>query len=367
MKIGVLCYPTYGGSGVVATELGRAMAQRGHEVHFVNHMLPVRLQGETYSKNIFFHEVTVPSYPLFAYPPWTMALTGRVVHVIQEYGLDLIHAHYAVPHSLIAVLARQIAGRVGVVTTLHGTDITLVGTEPDFLEITRYAIESSQVVTAVSHALARESVEGLGINCPIHTVYNFVDLNFYRRRQDSPRNHYARPDQVVLTHMSNFRPVKRLRDVVEIFARVRQQRPAVLLLVGDGPERCPAMALAKELGVAEDIHLLGQQQEIVSLLSATDVLLLPSEKESFGLVALEAMACGVPVVGSNVGGLPEVVDSGGGILAPVGNVEAMFQAVMAILAELPRWRQSCRLQAQGFSQERWVGRYEALYQQVVEA
>lgn len=364
MKIGVLCYPTYGGSGVVATELGRAMAQRGHEVHFINHMLPVRLEGE-FSSDILFHQVTVPSYPLFAYPPWCMALTGRVVQVIEEYGLDVIHAHYAVPHSLVAVLARQIAGRVKVVTTLHGTDITLVGSEPGFLEVTRYAIEASDAVTAVSRALAQESRERFDLKIPIHTVYNFVDLHRFRRHQESPRACYAKPDQAVLIHISNFRPVKRLLDVVEIFARVRRRRPAVLLLVGDGPQRCLAHGRARELGVAEDVKFLGQQQEIVSLLSASDLLLLPSEKESFGLVALEAMACGVPVVGSNTGGLPEVVGSQGGLLAPVGDVEAMAEAGLQILSQLPRWRESALAAAQGFSQEHWVGQYEEIYRQVM--
>ncbi len=207
MKIGILCYATYGGSGVVATELGRAMAHRGHEVHFINHMLPVRLEGE-FSNEIFFHQVTVPNYPLFAYPPWSMALTGRVVQVIKEHGLDVLHAHYAVPHSLVAVLARQIAGQVGVVTTLHGTDITLVGSEPDFLEVTRYAIENSDAVTAVSQALAQESRERFALSIPVHTVYNFVDLDHYRRQVDSPRSLYARPEQAVLIHISNFRHVK---------------------------------------------------------------------------------------------------------------------------------------------------------------
>lgn len=365
MKIGVLCYPTYGGSGVVATELGRAMARRGHEIHFINHQLPVRLHGDGFSENIYFHEVAVPNYPLFVHPPWTMALAGRVVQVIREYGLDLLHAHYAVPHSLVAVLARQVAGNVGVVTTLHGTDITLVGVEPDFLEVTRYAIESSDAVTAVSHALARETAERLTIEKSIHTVYNFVDLEDFSRQEDNPRDHYAQAGQAVLTHVSNFRPVKRLLDVVEIFARVRSQRPAVLLLVGDGPDRCPALCRAKELGIAEDIRLLGQQQQIVQILSASDLLLLPSEKESFGLVALEAMACGVPVVGSNVGGLPEVIEGKGGILCPVGAVDDMAAAALRILDDLPAWRLISREQAHKFSEERWVNEYEEIYKQVI--
>lgn len=364
MKIGTLCYPTYGGSGVVATELGRAMAQRGHEVHFINNQLPVRLHGDGFSQNIYFHEVAVPNYPLFVHPPWTMALAGRVVQVIKEYGLDILHAHYAIPHSLVAVMASQIAGKVGVITTLHGTDITLVGAEPDFLEITRYAIESSDLVTAVSQDLAAETRERLQIEKTIHTVYNFVDLDIFQRGTASPRSHYAQPGQAVLTHISNFRPVKRLQDVIRIFARVRRHRPAVLLLVGDGPDRCPAMKCARELGVQEDVRLLGQQQQVAEILSASDLLLLPSEKESFGLVALEAMACSVPVVASNVGGLPEVVGSRGGLLHPPGAIEDMAEAALTILDDLPVWRQSCREQAMGFGERRWVDEYEELYKQV---
>lgn len=364
MKIGVLCYPTYGGSGVVATELGKVMAERGHEIHYINQQLPVRLQGEGFSSRIFYHEVALPNYPLFAHPPWTFALAGRVVQVIKEYGLDLLHAHYAVPHSLVAVLARQITGCVSVVTTLHGSDITMVGSAPDLKDITRYVIEASDVVTAVSHDLARETVKLLGVNKEIHPVYNFVDLEHYRRREATPRSVYATDDQAVLTHISNFRPVKRLRDVVEIFAGVCRQRSAVLLLIGDGPDRCAALTRAQELGVASQVKFLGQQQEIVPLLSATDLFLLPSEKESFGLAALEAMACGVPVVGSKVGGLPEVVGPGG-ILCPAGDVKEMTAAALTILANLLPWRQQAREQAEKFSEPRWVDRYEGLYRQVL--
>lgn len=365
MKIAVLCYPTYGGSGVVATELGKAMAERGHEIHFINHQLPVRLQGNGYASNIYFHEVAIPSYPLFSHPPWTLALTGRVVQVIKEYDIEVLHAHYAVPHSLVAVLARDIVNKVGVVSTLHGTDITLVGTEPDFLDVTRYAIESSDVVTAVSKSLARETRTKLGVDKEIHTVYNFVDLDHYTRRPTSPRKCYAPDaDTLVVTHISNFRPVKRLEDVIAIFAKIRERRNAVLLLAGDGPERGPALTKAKELGVEGDVKLLGQQHQVVPLLSASDLLLLPSEKESFGLVALEAMACGVPVVGSYVGGVPEVIGEDGGILCPLGDVDAMAAAALAIADELPAWRKRVRHQAQNFSATRWVDKYEELYQQV---
>ena len=364
MKIGVLCYPTYGGSGVVATELGKAMSQRGHEIHFINSQLPVRLQGNGYTSNVFFHEVAVPNYPLFAHPPWTLALTGRVVQVIKEHGLDILHAHYAVPYSLVAVMARQITGRTGVVSTLHGTDITLVGSEPDFLDVTRFGIESSDAVTAVSQDLAQETVSRFMISKPIHTVYNFVDLDLYQRQESNPRSIYARDEQVVITHISNFRPVKRLGDVIEVFARIHRMRPAVLLLAGDGPERCAALARARELGVADDVKFLGHQLQVVPLLSATDLLLLPSEKESFGLVALEAMACGVPVVASSIGGLPEVVGTDGGMLCPVGDVDIMAAAALSIIDDLPAWRQRVRLRAQFFSQDRWVNEYETIYRQV---
>jgi len=361
MKIGVLCYPTYGGSGVVATELGKAMAQRGHEVHFINYQLPVRLQGNGYSPGIYFHEVVVPDYPLFAHSPWTLALAGRLVHVAQEYGLDVIHAHYAVPHALAAVLARDIVGKIGVVTTLHGTDITLVGKEPDLLEVTRHGIQRSDVATAVSHFLAQETRNQLGVEKDIQTVYNFVDLEQYQR---CPNKLSLGQDEAVLIHISNFRPVKRLEDVIRVFAGVRRQRRAVLLLVGDGPQRCAAQTLARELGVQEDVKFMGQEQSIVPLLSAADLLLLPSAKESFGLVALEAMACGVPVVGSAAGGLPEVVGEAGGILCPVGDVEAMTKAALSILADLAPWRRGSRRQAQLFSHTRWVDEYEQIYRQV---
>ena len=265
MKIGILCYPTYGGSGVVATGLG-LHGPRGCQFlsticrrFFLARLFPRLLsRGQRAQLSPFPH------------PPWTMALTGRVIQVIKEYGLDLIHAHYAVPHSLVAVMARQITGRVKVLTTLHGTDITLVGTQPDFLEITRFAIENSDAVTAVSKALARESVERFGLRCPVHTVYNFVDLEHYKRRDEGLRSVYAEPGELVLVHISNFRPVKRLVDVVEIFARVRQKRPAVLILAGDGPQRCAALARARALGVAADVRFVGLQQEIVPLLSAGD-------------------------------------------------------------------------------------------------
>lgn len=365
MRIGILCYPTYGGSGVVATELGKALAARGHTVHFVNHQLPVRLQGDGFAPELYFHEVSVPNYPLFVYPPYTLALTGRLVQVVKEYGLDIVHAHYAVPHSLVAVLARQIVQTVKVVTTLHGTDITLVGSEPAFMEVTRHAITASDGVTAVSNALAQDTRDMLEVENDIRTLYNFVDLEHYRRREDNPRSIYAAKGQKVVIHISNFRPVKRLQDVLAVFARINRQLDAVLLLVGDGPEACRARAVARELGLCDKVIFLGQQREIVPLLSAADLMLLPSEKESFGLVALEAMACGVPVVASKVGGLPEVVEPDGGRLCPLGDVDAMAAASLDILADLPRWRAGARRRAEAFDSGQGVDAYEQFYRQVL--
>ncbi|MTI96384.1 MAG: N-acetyl-alpha-D-glucosaminyl L-malate synthase BshA [Firmicutes bacterium] len=366
MKIGILCYPTYGGSGVVATELGKELARRGHIVHFINSQLPVRLDGDGFSDKIFFHEVSVPNYPLFSHPPYTLALAGRVVQVIKEQGLDLIHAHYAVPHSLVAVLAREISGQARVVTTLHGTDITLVGTEPSFLDVTRYAIEASDCVTAVSASLARDTRELLAVNKEVHTVYNFVNPDIYRPVPPAIREVYVGEGEHLLIHISNFRPVKRVPDVIEVFARVRESVPAVLLLVGDGPQHCHALAKARELGVSEHVCFLGQQREVVPLLSASDVMLLPSEQESFGLAALEAMACGVPVVASTAGGLPEVVADGiGGRLLPVGDTRGMAAATLEILGNPRRWREGALERAQNFSSTRWVAEYEALYRQVL--
>jgi L-malate glycosyltransferase len=335
MKIGITCYPTYGGSGVVATELGKELAARGHDVHFISYALPIRL---TMSNRIYFHEVEVLSYPLFEYPPYDLVLATKMAEVMSRYELDILHVHYAIPHSISAYLAKMMLSDrvVPFVTTLHGTDITLVGNDRSYLPITRFGIERSDAVTAVSEYLRRRTIEEFQVQRPVTVVPNFVDCDVYRRAQSNglPRDKFARPDEGILIHISNFRPVKRVEDVIEIFSAVRKDHKARLLMVGDGPERPKAEWLAKTHGVAEYVQFVGKQNEMNELLSISDILLLPSELESFGLVALEAMACEVPVIATRVGGIPEVVRDGiDGYLYDVGDVRSMAQGCAAILRD----------------------------------
>jgi N-acetyl-alpha-D-glucosaminyl L-malate synthase BshA len=308
-KIGITCYSHFGGSGVVATELGLALAQRGYEVHFIAHRLPFRLRE--FSSNLYFHEATPASYPVFEQAPYNLALAAKMVEVAENYDLDLIHVHYAMPFAASAYLARQLLRPryLGVVTTLHGTDITVVGLEPAFFRITKFSIESSDRITAVSRFLKERAEESFGITRPIEVIYNFVDpAVFTPRRRSSLR--LAPPETRVIMHASNFRPVKNIPSVVRIFAEVRRKVAAKLVMVGDGPEKAGAEQLARELGVARDVLFLGNQDRMEDLLPLADIFLLPSSSESFGLVALEAMSAEVPVVASNIGGLPEVVEHG---------------------------------------------------------
>ncbi|MDA8233287.1 MAG: N-acetyl-alpha-D-glucosaminyl L-malate synthase BshA [Clostridia bacterium] len=369
MKIGMVCYPTYGGSGVVATELGVHLARCGHEVHFISYDRPFRLNG--FQENIFLHEVEISEYPLFKFPPYSIALASQMVEVVNKVGLDLVHAHYAIPHAVSAYLAKQmLRGRLPVITTLHGTDITLVGNDSQFTHITKFCIEESDGVTAVSESLRAETLETFALDKEITTVYNFIDPEEYRR-VDNPdmRRYFARPEEKVIIHISNFRPVKRIRDVVRIFAGINEELPSHLLLVGDGPERSAALHLAEKLGVAQRVHFLGKQECVVQLLSIADLFLLPSEKESFGLAALEAMACGVPVVATDIGGIPEVISHGEcGYLAPLGDVAQMVRQGLDILinpelhgkmASLARRRTT-----EKFHVEKIVGQYEEIYRKV---
>ena len=344
MRIGITCYPTYGGSGVVATELGIELAALGHEIHFISYSQPFRLSGR--EGGIFYHEVPVSNYPLFEFPPYDLALASRMAEVAELYELDLLHVHYAIPHSVSALLARQMLAARGrklpFVTTLHGTDITLVGLDRSYLPITRYAIQESDGVTSISRYLREQTITRFDVTRSIETIPNFVNCDVYapisedRRRQEL-RRRFAGPDEAILMHLSNFRPVKCVVDAVKIFARVAREHPAQLVLIGDGPDRSAAEWLAHDLGIHGHVHFLGKQDRVNELLPLADLLLMPSELESFGLVALEAMACKVPAIATRVGGVPELIDDGEtGLLCAAGDVEAMARAALDLLADRKR-------------------------------
>jgi N-acetyl-alpha-D-glucosaminyl L-malate synthase BshA len=377
MRIGITCYPTYGGSGVVATELGIELAARGHEVHFISYSQPFRLSGR--DNGIFYHEVPVSSYPLFEFPPYDLALASRMVEVAEFYELDLLHVHYAIPHSVSALLARQMMAtrgrRLPFVTTLHGTDITLVGLDRSYLPITRYAIQESDGVTCISNYLKEETVKHFGITKPIEVVTNFVNCDEYVPVKDESaraeaRRRLAAPDEAILMHLSNFRPVKRVVDVVKVFALVARELPAQLVLVGDGPERSAAEWLAHDLQINEKVHFIGKQERVNELLPLADLMVMPSELESFGLAALEAMACKVPSIATRVGGVPELIDDGvTGLLYPVGNVEEMAAGAVSLLkdrARLETMREAGRAMARKrFCSSLVVPHYVRYYEQVL--
>jgi len=372
MKIGITCYPTYGGSGVVATELGLELAARGHDIHFISYALPVRVPE--LSEHIHFHEVEVMNYPLFDHPPYTLALASQMYNVAVNESLDILHVHYAIPHSVSAYLARSMMGehRIPVVTTLHGTDITLVGSNRSYLPITRFAIEQSDAATAISEYLRQKTLTEFGISRPIEVISNFVNCDvFHPQDKTSHRQDFAAHGEKILVHLSNFRPVKRVTDVVEIFARVRKEIPAKLMMIGDGPDRTAAEWLARDKGLTGDILFLGKQNQVQDLLCCADVALLPSDLESFGLVALEAMACAVPCVCSDVGGLPEVIQDGvEGYLAPPREVETMAARVLDILTNPDlhrRMGEAGRKRALGqFCSSKIIPQYERLYQRTME-
>ena len=375
MKIGITCYPTYGGSGVVATELGIELAARGHEIHFITSSAPFRLTGR--ESNIHFHQVEIFHYPLFEHPPYDLALATRMAEVAEFYDLDLLHVHYAVPHSVCAYLARQMLAARGIhlpfITTLHGTDITLVGLDRSYLPITRFGIEQSDGVTAISSYLSERTHQAFGITKAIEVIRNFVNCDVYQPRPDlitELRPHYASPGEKLLVHLSNFRPVKRVGDVIEVFARVARALPARLLLIGDGPDRSTAEYLARQLGVQDRIHFLGKQDNVNELLPLADLLLMPSEMESFGLAALEAMACRVPAIATRVGGVAELIDDGtNGLLFEVGDVEAMALAAIDLLSDpsrLETMRDAARRTAQDhFCASTIITRYEDYYRQIL--
>lgn len=325
MRIGIVCYPSHGGSGVVATELGKQLARRGHKVHFISYDQPFRL--DKFYENIYYHEVDTPTYPLFKYPPYAFALANKIAELIRYENLDIIHAHYAIPHALCAMIARDIAKKenLRLVTTLHGTDITLVGNDPSFRELTKHSIEGTDGVTAVSRSLKEETLEIFDVKNPIEVIYNFVDIEEYARQlvPEVDLNHGAERVKNII-HISNFRAVKNIPNVIKIFYLISQEVNARLLLVGGGPEECVAKRMIYDLGIEDRVLFLGKHENIVPLLSISDLLLLPSEKESFGLVCAEAMSCEVPVIASNTGGLPEVVEDGiTGYLAQPNDYETM--------------------------------------------
>ncbi|SFW99959.1 N-acetyl-alpha-D-glucosaminyl L-malate synthase BshA [Thermoactinomyces sp. DSM 45891] len=372
MKIGITCYPTHGGSGVVATELGKLLADRGHQVHFISYDMPFRLGG--FHQNIYYHPVEANQYSLFKYPPYDLALASRMAQVAQTYKLDLLHVHYAVPHAIAAVLAKQMVGdHLKIVTTLHGTDITVLGEDPVLKDVIKFGITQSDRVTAVSDSLAEQTVDIFQVETPIERIYNFVDQRVYYPRDVTGTCEKYTPcsHEKTLLHISNFRPVKRTEDVIRIFAQVYEKIPARLLLVGEGPDSIPIHKMVKSLGLEEKVAFLGKQDDVAQIHSLADLLLLPSEKESFGLVALEAMACGVPTIGSNAGGLPEVVEHGvTGFLSPIGDVDSMANHAVKLLTQPDLYNQFVeagmeRVQKH-FSGEAVVGLYENLYHEVLE-
>jgi N-acetyl-alpha-D-glucosaminyl L-malate synthase BshA len=372
MKIGITCYPTYGGSGVVATELGQELAARGHDIHFISYAPPIRMNPN--DPHIFFHEVEVASYPLFDHPPYTLALATKMLEVFEAESLDLLHVHYAIPHSVSAMLARSMAAprRLPFITTLHGTDITLVGTNRSYLPITKFSIEQSDGVTAISRYLLNQTLKDFDIKRPIEVIPNFVNCDLYTRKpQPGLREQWAPNGEPILMHLSNFRPVKRLTDVVEIFAIVRAKMPAKLVLIGDGPDRGAAEYLVRKKRLQKDVIFLGKQNGVYEKLAVADLFLMPSQLESFGLAALEAMACEVPVIATNVGGVPEVVEHGvDGYLVEPGDVKSAAAHAIEILSRSDRGREMghiARINAKKkFCANDVIPAYEAYYRHVLE-
>jgi N-acetyl-alpha-D-glucosaminyl L-malate synthase BshA len=370
VNIGITCYPTYGGSGAVATELGIALAERGHEVHFITYRQPFRLPS--FLPRIFFHEVDVGRYPLFEFPPYDLALAVRMHEVVKSHKLELLHCHYAIPHATSAWIAREMLREAGedvhVITTLHGTDITIVGQDPSFYAITKFSIEKSDRITAVSQYLKDETCRAFGCDEPdVDVIHNFIEPDVYNREKYPPllKNQFGQ-SKPILMHVSNFRSVKRVRDVVRIFAEVNRELPSVLVMIGDGPDRPAAEEEARILGVADSVSFLGKLDQIAPLLAAADLFLLPSQSESFGLSALEALASGVPVIGTNAGGLPEVIRDGEtGVLCGVGDIPGMAAAALEILQNPRRWSEMSKLAAadarERFSRDAIVTKYETLY------
>lgn len=371
MNIGITCYPTYGGSGVVATELGKALAERGHNIHFISYALPMRLSG--FTDNVVFHEVETSSYPLFDFPLYTLALASKMVEVARFEKLDLFHCHYAIPHATSAFLAKEMLAptNVKVITTLHGTDITLVGLEPSFLSVMKFSIERSDGVTAVSRFLKEKTLTNYGIDKDIEVIPNFVDTTKYHRRPaEEVHKHFANPGEKILVHTSNFRPVKRVADAIRVFNEVLKKVPSKLILVGDGPDRSQCEILCRELGIQDHVKFLGKQIDVIHILAAADIFLMPSQSESFGLSALEAMACSVPVISSSVGGLPELQLHGQtGFIAEIGDTDRMAKYAIDLLTNPSKYKlfsDAARQRALEFDAIKIVAQYERYYEKVLE-
>ena len=370
-KIGITCYPVPGGSGVIASELGIQLARLGHQVHFISYSLPFRLPQ--YQENLFFHEVEVTNYPLFKYPPYTLTLASKMAEIAKDWNLDILHVHYAIPHAICAFLAKSMLGESApkIITTLHGTDITLVGQEKYFFQITKFGIEASDAVTAVSTYLCETTKNEFGINKPIHCLNNFVDTTrFTPGNPACEKAKFAPQGEKILMHMSNFRPVKRVLDVIKIFAEIKKQIPTKLILIGEGSQLDSALSLARQLCVRKEVVLLGQQEFVENLLCLADLFLLPSDTESFGLAALEALSCGVPVIGTNLGGLPEVVrDKECGYLLPLGDTAGMAEMCLELLGDeqkLAWFSKNARQRAvEAFDAQLIIPKYENLYATLV--
>lgn len=373
MKIGIVCYPTFGGSGVVATELGKELAEKGHEIHFITYNQPVRLGS--FRKNIYYHEVNISDYPLFDYPPYELVLASKMVDVVKHEKLDLLHVHYAIPHASSAYTAKQILADEGinipVITTLHGTDITLLGKDASFEPVISFAINKSDKVTAVSHSLKNDTYKLFGVNKDIEVIPNFIRMEQHQYPENKElRENYAPNGEKIITHISNFRPVKRIPDIIEVFSRVSKEMPVKLVLVGDGPERNKVEQMCRELGTCDDVKLVGKLKNPTEVLSIADLFILPSEQESFGLAALEAMAAGVPVISSNTGGIPEVNRHGvSGMMSDVGDVEDMVKNTLYILnseERLKKFKEQAIARAKEFDLSNVLPMYEQIYEEAME-
>ncbi len=375
MKIGIVCYPTFGGSGVLATELGMALSDKGYEVHFITYEQPVRLT-QSFHPNIYFHEVKVPTYPLFDFPPYETALASAMVNVILNQNLDILHLHYAIPHASAAYFARQILKKSGrdipFITTLHGTDITLVGRDTTYAPVVTFSINESDAITAVSDNLREETLRFFNIEKEITVIPNFVDIKrFHQTDKDHFKQMLAPDNERILVHVSNFRAVKRVKDVIRIFEKIKKEIPSKLLMIGDGPDRQNAEDLAREMGIYNDVRFLGKQEQISEILSIADLFILPSQTESFGLSALEAMACNVPLISTNAGGLPEInIEGKTGFLSDVGDIESMAKNAIYILSDderLAKFKTAAIAQARRFEKQHIIPQYEKLYSDVIKA